>query len=768
MKNLVLRFILASIMTTSAWATGPVLINEIVASNGHSLLDEDGDSPDWFELMNISDQRVNLAGWTVSDDADAPFKWVFGGRTGLNPGEVLLFYASGKDRLPKHTNFKLDAQGEELILVQPQGQVSDYIEFGALPRDVSYGRRPDGAGDLLFFAGPTPGRANDTPGVAAFLSEPAFSHAGGFYMADFDLGVTSANPDVEIRYTLDGSEPHEASALYTGPIRVSTPLPNRSRERVPTETDIARISTSPHFRAPAGEVFRGQVVRARAFKADALASPIATRTLWIHEQGRARYTLPVVALSTDRANLFDPDIGIYVAGHAEGNNYSQRGPAWERPVHVEFYETDNSLAFAQDADLKIHGNTSQNFPIKGLDLDGTGGHGQRPFQYPIFPDRSRNEFEHILLRPSGHDYNQAIMRDELMQSLAADIGAQTQAHRPCVVFINGVYWGLHYLKEKQDAEFVAFYGEQSEQEIDYLEGYVWAKAGDTQHYDALINYVRSHDLSSAQAYAHVKTFMDLENYIDYKVLEIFCYRWDIGNHRLWRARTPEGRWQWLQFDNDVGWGGFWAEQPAWAFDMLKAVLNASGSLHGHNNESTTFLLRQLMQNPTFQQDFVNRFCDLLNTVFQPAYTIARIDQVAAELEPEIDEHTRRWRAPSSFKVWQNHVEYLRSFARQRPLPMQEHLKRHFRLRGPVKLTLAGSKPAQGWIQVNSLHIDAPLQSPWTGLYFKDVPLTICAVPAPGYRFLGWQDRSDLQTPSLQLRLAEDVTLTAEFAAEQDG
>jgi hypothetical protein len=141
--------------------------------------------------------------------------------------------------------------------------------------------------------------------------------------------------------------------------------------------------------------------------------------------------------------------------------------------------------------------------------------------------------------------------------------------------------------------------------------------------------------------------------------------------------------------------------------------------------------------------------------------------MAAELKPEIDEHTRRWRAPSSLKLWQDHVEYLRSFARQRPLPVQTHLKEYFRLRGPVELTVATVHPDQGWVQVNSLHIDASPHSPWTGLYFMDVPVTITAVPAPGHRFLGWQGRQDLDTPSLELSLAEHTMLRAEFVIDPD-
>lgn len=192
----------------------------------------------------------------------------------------------------------------------------------------------------------------------------------------------------------------------------------------------------PGGQPPAGEVFKGWTVRARAFKADAMPSAIATRTYWIHPRGRERYSLPVVALTTERKHFFDPDTGIYVPGNAPGGNY-ERGPEWERPVHVEFIETNGLTAFAQDGDIKIHGNTSQGFPIKGLDLDATGGAGREPFRHRIFPDRTRTEFEHFMLRPSGHDHGMAFMRDELMQSLGAETGAESQAARPCIVFLNG-------------------------------------------------------------------------------------------------------------------------------------------------------------------------------------------------------------------------------------------------------------------------------------------------------------------------------------------
>lgn len=655
---------------------------------------------------------------------------------------------------PRHTNFQLDADGEELQLTRPDMTVADYIKFGPVPRDVSFGRKPDAGEQLMFFVQPTPGSANLTDGSTEFLGPPEFSVPGGFYSNAINLQLSVPNTGAEIRYTLDGSEPTESSPLYTVPLQLTN--------RAGTKNDLSLIPTVPGGPTPVGEVFKGWVVRARAFKAGALPSSIVTRTFWIDARGRARYTLPVVSIATHRANFFDPDVGIYVPGNAPGGNYSQRGPEWERPVHIELYETNNVLAFAQEADAKIHGNTSQGFPIKGLDIDGTGGRGRKPFKYKLFPGKDRTEFEHFLLRPTGHDQLYAFMRDELQQSLAAEIGAETQAARPCIVFINGEYWGLHYLKEKEDAEFISWYADHPADDIDYLEGYASAKAGDTLHYNAMIAYVGEHDLSQPEAYAHVQSLMDVPNYIDYKVCEIFNYRWDIGNHRLWRPRTPEGRWRWLQFDNDVGWGGFWAEQPAWEFNMLEADLTPNESLHGHNNETTTFLLRRLIANADFKRDFVNRFADLLNTTLHPSNTVARINEMAAELAPEMAEHIRRWRTHSSAAEWNSNVQYLRMYAMNRPGFCRQHLIRRFGLGETVVLSAGVSDTNAGSLKVNSLAISAPASAPWCGIYFKNHPVTLVARPRLGWRLAGWDNLPGLSSTNITLLLQSDFALNAMF------
>jgi hypothetical protein len=654
---------------------------------------------------------------------------------------------------PLHTSFALSADGEELILSGPDGAVIDHVIFGAIPRDISFGRQPDGSSDWKLFAEPTPGGANITPGATHWLSPPAFSHPGGFQAAPFELVLTTEDPGVTIRYTLDGSEPTDASTEYVAPLHLDG--------RTGDPNNYSMIPTVPGGLPPLGAVFKGWVVRARGYRDNALPSATVTRSFWVHPLRAQRYSMPMVSLAIDPHDLFDADTGIYVSGNAAGGNYAQRGNEWERFVHVEFYETNGALLFAQEGDVKIHGNTSHYFPIKGLDLDATGGRGRNPFEHPIFPDRDRDRFEHVLLRPTGHDQQRAFMRDELMQSLAVEVGGVTQAARPCVVFINGEYWGLHYLKEKQDDAFVSYYGNVPEDELDYLEGYASARAGTTEHYDGLIALAATHDPREAAFMDEVRQWMEVESYIDYKVLEIFFYRWDIGNHRLWRPRTPDGRWRWLYYDYDVGWGGFWAEQPAWDFDMLNAVLTPDGSLHDHNNETTTFLLRRLIQNGEFRERFINRFADLLNTLLATPHTLARIDHLAAVLNGEMPEHIARWRYPASFVEWRQNVEYLRDYARLRPAACRDHLIRRFGLSGTAQITLNSSPPGSGHVQVNSI-VTPAADGSWTGIYFRGLPIQLQARPQPGHRFAGWDGLPGVSSPSVVFELAADWRVTALF------
>src|SRR5439155_26910080 len=184
---------------------------------------------------------------------------------------------------PLHTNFKLDADGEPVLLTRPDGVRADEFPPVALPRDVSFGRQPDGGPGRVFFPQPTPGAPNTTPGVTEIVQAPQFSHTAGFHTNSFQLTLSVTNTGAIIRYTLDGSEPGEGPPIYAAPILITN--------RAAAPDNLALIPTVPSgYLPPSGLLFKGTVVRANAFKPGALASAALTRTLFVDPQGRPRAT----------------------------------------------------------------------------------------------------------------------------------------------------------------------------------------------------------------------------------------------------------------------------------------------------------------------------------------------------------------------------------------------------------------------------------------------------------------------------------------------
>ncbi len=98
-------------MLTSESVAQTLIVSEIVSSNTNSLLDANGDAPDWIELYNTGDEPLDLTSFWLSDDFDDPDKWIFPTTT-LGSHEYLIIFASGTEIDPVHTNFSLNAGGE--------------------------------------------------------------------------------------------------------------------------------------------------------------------------------------------------------------------------------------------------------------------------------------------------------------------------------------------------------------------------------------------------------------------------------------------------------------------------------------------------------------------------------------------------------------------------------------------------------------------------------------------------------------------------------
>lgn len=126
--------------------TSPNLqISEFMANNQNTLQDEDGEYSDWIEIFNAGSSSVNLGSWYLTDDPENLTLWQFPNKS-LASGDYLVLFASGKNRKstdsPFHTNFNLDAEGEYLALVEPNGTTIHHEYAPRFPEqreDISYG-----------------------------------------------------------------------------------------------------------------------------------------------------------------------------------------------------------------------------------------------------------------------------------------------------------------------------------------------------------------------------------------------------------------------------------------------------------------------------------------------------------------------------------------------------------------------------------------------------------------------------------------------------
>ncbi|MDB4539011.1 CotH kinase family protein [Saprospiraceae bacterium] len=128
---------------------GDVVINELMASNSTIVADQDGEYEDWVELYNNTSTSMNLNGYYLTDDANDLMKYQFPNVTIDGDGYIIVWLDSDPSQQGLHADFKLSANGEELLLVNANLQVVDKVVFGAQTTDVSYARFPNGIGEFV-------------------------------------------------------------------------------------------------------------------------------------------------------------------------------------------------------------------------------------------------------------------------------------------------------------------------------------------------------------------------------------------------------------------------------------------------------------------------------------------------------------------------------------------------------------------------------------------------------------------------------------------
>ena len=511
-----------------------VVINELVASNRSGLTDEDQDYSDWIELLNKDNFAVNLLGWSLSDDIDEPGKFVLPDRI-LQPGARLLVIASGKDRSSGgvteiHTNFKLAASGEYLGLFPPElpREANDEIapSYPVQRNDHSYGRENNGE-IWRYFASPTPRVSNGHQSlIRGLLDPPHFSSPRGFYAHPFNLRLTSPDSQAVIRYTTDGSEPTVRNGtVYSAPIPVES----------------------------------SRIIRAAAFRANYLPSEIITHSYFYNESSAIR-SLPIISVSTDDSNLWGPT-GIQTPGNA-----AQRGIAWERPASVELIRKDQS-GFQENCGIRVQGgdhirgrynpNSSPPASKYSFRIYFRGDYGATMLHFPFFEGSEVKDFDRFTLRAGMNDHSNPFVVDEMvrrMQIATGNIGARGNFVN---LFINGEYKGYYNATERIDDDFMrSWHG--GENDWDVIAQFGEVREGDSREWQRMMGVVRR-DQNNISNYRRSSLLLDMDNFIDYLLVNVYCGTtdWPHNNWRAARERASRAKFRFYVWDaeHSLGRGG---------------------------------------------------------------------------------------------------------------------------------------------------------------------------------------------------------------------
>ncbi|MFN6943987.1 MAG: CotH kinase family protein, partial [Cytophagaceae bacterium] len=597
-----------------------VVINEIMASNHSVIADEDGDYEDWIELFNAGNYPINLHGYTISDNLNNPYKWSFPS-VSIAPNSYLLIFASGKNRKngTLHTNFKISASGEPIALYDPFGGQVDLIEETPIPTNHSFGRETDGASEMIFFSVSTPGYSNTQGQEQIPLKELTFSHTSGFYQSPFQLTIDADKEDVKIYYTIDGTSPDTSSLVYSTPIDII--------DRSNLENVISEIRTNPEsihesitWKAPKGKVFKANIIRVKAFLNGEPYSEEYTYSFFVHPNMNSKYSLPIISITTDPKNLFDYDSGIYVPGlhhdidtilrwHWGTGNFHQRGPEWEKPAYMEYFEKDGSISVSQHIGIRIHGFGSRGLPQKSLRLYARNIFGTNTFNYQFFKDRDFSDYNRILLRNSGQDFSYSMFKDALTGLMVDPMKLEYQKYQPSIVFINGEYWGIHNVRDRIDERFLEYATGADPEKVDLLNNNSEVMAGSNEDYLKLMEFIEDSDLEDDGNFMYVASEIDVDNYIDYQIAKQFIsvYDWPGNNIRFWRTTEPKSKWRWIFFDNDDA-------LKRTDFNAIEHSLNEDGPIWP-NPAWSTFLFRNLIKNEKFKEQYLQRLNHHLDNTF---------------------------------------------------------------------------------------------------------------------------------------------------------
>ncbi|MEZ5196597.1 MAG: lamin tail domain-containing protein [Bacteroidales bacterium] len=699
-----------------------IVINEYSASNLSTIADNYSKYEDWIELYNTSGISVNIGGYFLSDKNENRTKWQFPAGVTIPSGGFIKIWASGRNEVSGghyHTNFKLTQtkdNPEYIIFSRPDGILVDSVQLEVTRLGHSRGRAPDGSENWSVFGTETPGASNNTSNVyLRYCEKPTMSVEAGFYTGSVTVEITTTEPNSEIHYTTNGTEPTGASPLYTGPITI-------------TETTIL-------------------IARTYSTNSAILKSLVVFNTYFID----ITHTMAIMSCASEQLdNLLNGNQSLRPFGTFE-----------------YFNEKGNRTTFGY-GEFNEHGQDSWVHDQRSIDYISRDECGiNYAIRDNIIPLTDRDEFQRIILRAAGDDNypgidTSALLRDYFVQNTAemGNMNLDVRKGEKGLLYVNGQYWGIYGFREKvSDHDFTEYYYDQDKYNLYFLKlwGSSWAEYGGQDawnDWNTLHDFIKYNDMSNQSNFDYVKSQYDYTSLVDYVHINSFvvCSDWINWNVGWWKGLNPDGghqKWGYILWDEDATFAHY---------INYTGVPGISPTVppcfpEGLNNdpEEHIYLLNKLRDNPEFDQYYISRYIDLYNTVFQPERMIAYLDSIEAKMAPEMPNQVARW--GGSVTEWENNVQKIRNFINARHDYLAGGLMDCYNLDGPYEIIVDVEPAGAGKVQLNSMVLD---QYVWEGSYFGGIENKLKAIPTnPNYEFDKWVLNNHTVLPSDTI---EDVIL----------
>lgn len=759
------------------YAKKHIVINEVCSSNLSLILDDDGENSDYIEIYNPSFTSVSLKGWHLTDSENVLQSKAFSDLY-IEPRSYLVFFANGttsqgvlpekEERQYGYLDFKVNELGETLVLADENGCIIDRVDVPELTTDVSYVRLKDGQDSWSIVKNGTPGKTNE--GLSAYviptLELPVFSVGSGFYGKPFTLSL-SAGQDQKIYYTLDGSEPTTESLLYTEPITI--------RDNSDTENcyaNIGGIAREGDYQ-PTYLIDKGTVVKAICVNEKDEVSEVASQVYFVGFDEKSGYeNVKIMSVVGNPADFFSEDRGIYVLGdiyqewvdyreslgYSFAANYTDTDKTGERAVTVTLFDEGKNLIAQEKIGVRIRGGSSKGMRQKGFNFYARKVYGEEILGLC-----------RKMLRTSGSiDTNRTMLRDVFNQSLVADRDLETQPGEPCVLFLNGEYWGLYNLQARFTEEYFEEKYGITEDNLIMVKQDKRISIGEEEDmalYTELVSYAMEQDLSRQENYETIAQMMDIQSFIDHYCFEIYIGNtdWPLNNVCCWRSREADGtseytdgRWRWGVYDTDESTGIYPEGMSTYSSNAFLE------DAHWFGSPTTTPLMSNLLDNAEFKKQFVLSFMDMANENFAYDRVHEGLYKLASVYaEPMVETYHRFNGDEYTLDTFYENIGRIDEFYRHCYEYIVPYMAETMELQGSLE-TVTLQSAAGGNIVLNTIAPDLS-SGEWSGSYYTDYPVTATAVAEDGYRFAGWQGSYEDMHETIEAEVTEGgIVLKAVF------